>query len=105
MEIDREVLLRILEAFVDASEISRRELMLHQMLFAAACKIKGLTDEEIEKAVDRGRVALTEQIQAASQADYQSLREILPRLVELLVSDQDAALRLLKEWTPKGLAN
>lgn len=105
MKIDREILITLLEAFVTASEHSRRELMLYQMLFAAACKTKGLTEEEAQKAVDRGRTATAEKIKTACQADYQSLLEKLPQIVDLLASDQDAALRLLKEWTPKGPPN
>jgi hypothetical protein len=105
MEIDRQTLIKVLEAFVDASEVLQRELMLHQMLFSAACKTKGLTEEETQKAVDRGRIASTERIKASCQANYQSLLAKLPQLVDLLASDQDAALRFLKEWTPKDPPN
>jgi hypothetical protein len=102
MEIDRDALIKLLGAFVDASEVLQRELMLRQMLFAAACKTKGLDEKQIEDAVDRARVAMAEKINAACQADYQNLLEKLPQIIDLLASDQDAALRFLKEWTPKG---
>ena len=105
MEIDRQTLIKLLGAFVDTSEVLQRELMLYQMLFAALCKARGLTEEETQKAADRGRLASAEKIAAACQSDHQRLLEKLPLIVDLLASDQNKALRFLREWTPKGLAN
>jgi len=105
MEINRETLIELLKAFVDASEILQRELMLYNNLFTAACQTKGLDEKQIQDAVNRARVAMAEKIKAASQTNYQSLLEKLPQIVDLLASDQDAALQLLKEWNPKGLPN
>ncbi len=105
MEIDRQTLIKLLEAFVDVSEVLQRELMLYQMLFSAACKAKGLNEEETQKAADRVRSTNAARIREASQESYQSLLAKLPRIVDLLALDQDAALRLLKEWKPTGLPN
>jgi hypothetical protein len=105
MEIDRETLIKLLEAFADASEVLHRELMLYQLLFTAACKAKGLTEGEIQKAVNRVRMESTETINEVSRATHQGLLAKLPQLVDLLASDQDAALRFLEEWDSRGLPN
>jgi hypothetical protein len=105
VQIDRESLIKLLEAFADVSEVLQRELMLYQMLFSAACKAKGLNEGETQKAADRVRSTNAARIKEASQESYQSLLAKIPRIVDLLASDQDAALRLLNEWTPKGPPN
>jgi hypothetical protein len=105
MEIDKQSLIKLLEAFADSSEVLQRELMLYQMLFASACKVRGLTEEEAKKAVDIGRAEASERIKKACQSEHQALLAKLPQLVDLLVSNQDVALRFLKEWTPKGPPN
>lgn len=105
MEIDRQNLIKLLEAFVDVSEFFQRELLLYEMLFSAACKAKGLDEKQTQDAVTRGRSASARRIKEVCQAGYQSLLAKLPQIVDLLASDQDAALRLLKEWTPKGPLN
>ena len=105
MEIDKSNLIKLLEAFVDTSEVLQRELMLYQTLFAAACQTSGLDEAETKKAVERGREAMTPKINSASREQYLSLLAKLPQIVELLESNQGAALRLLKEWTPKGPTN
>ena len=102
MQVEREVLIKLLGAFADAMEVVHRELALYQMLFTAACKAKGLTDEETKQAADRGRIAVAEKIDEACTKDYRTLLDKLPQIVDLLDSDQDAALRYLKEWNPKG---
>lgn len=105
VQIDREKLVKLLEAFVDTSELLQRELMLYQTLFTASCTAKGLKEEQIQATIDTGRKAMSEKISEACRANYQDIVAKLPRLVELLSSDQDAALRFLKEWKPKGLPN
>jgi hypothetical protein len=105
LQIDREKLVKLLEAFVDTSELLQHEVMLYQMLFSAACKAKGLGDAQIQKTVDAGRASLSPKIAEACRENYRSLLEKLPQIVDLLASDQDAALRFLKEWKPKGLPN
>jgi hypothetical protein len=105
MEIDRQTLLRLLEAFADTSEVLQRELMLYQSLLSGACKVKGLSEAGIEEVVKIGRERLYPAIAEASREAHQSLLEKLPQIVDLLEADQGGALRLLKEWNPKGLPN
>jgi hypothetical protein len=105
MEVDRGVLIKLLEAFADTSEVLHRELMLHQMLFTAACHAKGLNKGEIENAIHLARQRSMERINAACRPDHQSLLEKLPQIVDLLASHQDEALRVLKEFVPKGKPN
>jgi uncharacterized protein YoaH (UPF0181 family) len=100
MEIDRGTLIKLLEAFVDTSELLQRELMLYQTLFAAACKTAELSETETQNAVERGREAMAQKI-----SEYQALLAKLPQVVDLLDSNRDEAFRLLKEWTPKGRRN
>ena len=87
---------------MDTSEVLQRELMLYQTLFGAACKTAGLDEIETQKALARGRETMAPKINAASREAHQVLVAKLPQLVDLLASDQGAALRFLKEWTPKG---
>ena len=105
MEIDRQALIKLLEAFVDVSEVFQRRGMLYQNLFSAACKANGLNDEEIQKVFDAGRKEVSPKIDEECRSDYLSLLAKLPQIVDLLDSNQDEAFRLLKEWTPKGLPN
>ncbi len=105
MEIDKHILIKLLEAFADTSEVLQRELMLYQTLFAAACKTAKLNEAETQKAVERGREVMAPKINAACREGHQGLLAKLPQIVELLDSDRDEAFRLLKEWTPKGLPN
>jgi hypothetical protein len=105
MEVDRDVLIKLLEAFADTSEVLHRELMLHQMLFKAACQDKGWNEGEIENALNLARQRSMERISAACRPNHQSLLEKLPRIVDLLASHQDEALRVLKEFVPKGKPN
>jgi hypothetical protein len=105
MEINRNALLSLLEAFVDASEVLQRELMLYQLLFAAASRTKGLDERETVNAVERARLETMERIKTSSQVSYQDLRAKLPQLVDLLASHQYEALKFLKEWIPKGPVN
>jgi hypothetical protein len=105
MEIDKQILVKVLEAFADTSERLQHELMLYQSLFAAACKTAGLNESETRKAVERGREAMYDKIKLACQEAHQDLLGKLPQIVELLDSNRDEAFRLLKEWTPKGPPN
>ena len=105
MEIDRETLIKLLEAFVDTSAVLQRELMLYQQLFTAACQATGLTEDEIQTAVARGRMESSEKLNDISQTIHQSLVAKLPQLVDLLASDHDAALQFLGEWAPEGRPN
>jgi hypothetical protein len=105
MNIDRHTLIKLLEAFVDTSEVLQRELMLYQTLFAAACKAKGLDETQTQKAVTRAREEMAPKISAESREQYLDLLAKLPQIVDMLDSDRDEAFRLLKEWTPKGPPN
>ncbi len=105
MELDKHVLIKLLEAFVDTSEVLQREVMLYQTLFAAACKTNGLNEAQTQKAVERGREAMTLKISSSCREQYLALLAKLPQIVELLDSNRDEAFRLLKEWTPKGPIN
>ena len=105
MEIDKQILIKVLEAFADTSEVLQHELMLYQSLFAAACKTAGLNDGETRKAVERGREATSPKIKLACREAHQDLLARLPQIVELLDSNRDEAFRLLREWTPKGPPN
>jgi hypothetical protein len=102
MEIDRQILINLLEAFVDVAEVRQREAMLYQMLFTSACKAKGLDENAAKQIVDRARIDLADRITKANQPDYLDLVAKLPQIVDILGSDQNAALRLLKEWKPVG---
>jgi len=105
MEIDRDALIKLLEAFVDTSEVLQRELMLYQGLFTAVCKAKGLDDNQTREAAERGREAMAAKISAVSREQYLALLAKLPQIVDILDSNQNEAFRLLKEWTPKGPPN
>ncbi len=105
MEIDRQALTKLLEAFADTAEVLQRELMLYQLLFYGACRTKGLTDEETQKLVERGRTQSIERIRAKCHPEHQDLLAKLPQIIDLLASDQDAASKLLREWIPKGRPN
>jgi hypothetical protein len=102
MEIDKQILIKVLEAFAETSETLQHELMLYQSLFATACKTAGLNEDETKKATERGRAAIYPKIKLACREAHQDLLAKLPQIVELLASRQDEALRVLKEWIPKG---
>lgn len=102
MEIDRETLIKFLEAFVDATEVLQRELTLYQLMFSAACTTQGLTDEEMQGVIERARHDSAVKIQTSTRVGFQALRAKVPHIIDLLASDQNKALQFLKEWTPKG---
>ncbi|MGA2100458.1 MAG: hypothetical protein ABSG34_05100 [Candidatus Sulfotelmatobacter sp.] len=102
MEVDRETLIKLLEAFVDASELLQRELMLYQILFQAACKTSALGEDGMKELVDRGRKASAQKIKESSQASYRDLLAKVPQIVDLLDTNRDEAMRILREWKPKG---
>lgn len=79
--------------------------MLYMSLFNSACKAKGLDQKQTQEAVELARKAIQEKIIKQSEPSHQSLLEKIPQIVDLLASDQDEALRVLKEWTPKGPPN
>lgn len=101
MEIDRDILINFLSDMVNTLENVQRELMLHQMLFAGACREKGLNEAQIALAVDSSRKVLSAKIAEGCQASYQTLLGTLPQLVDILGSDQEEALRLLQERLSK----
>jgi hypothetical protein len=105
MEIDRKTLIRVLEAFADTLEVFQREVFLSQSLFFMACKAKGMNDEQIDKVIESAREGLSPKIEKACRDSRQSLLEKLPRIVDLLASDQEAALQSLREWAPVELPN
>lgn len=70
VKFDRETL--ILEGFADTSEVLHRELMLYQLHFTAAGKDKRLTEDEIQKAVERGRMEGSETINEVSRATHRT---------------------------------
>jgi hypothetical protein len=65
MEIDKDVLIKLLESFVDTSEVLQREMVLYQMLFSSACKARGLSAAQAQKAVEQGRELLAPKIRDA----------------------------------------
>jgi hypothetical protein len=101
MEVDRNTLIKLLEAFVGASEDLQRELGFYQMLFATAWKEQGRSDESRHEAVDRARAVAEEKIRAHYEAGFRDLVAKLPQIVDMLAQDQDAALRFLKEHVSK----
>jgi hypothetical protein len=102
MQVDRQTLIKLLETFMTASEGLSRELEFYRGLFIASCKAKGLDDEQTQKIIDAAREKFSPMIDDAHRSSYLGLLERLPQLVDLLASDQDEALRFLKEWIPKG---
>jgi|ERR1700733_9589554 len=105
MEIDKEKLIKLLECFVDVSEVFQREALFYETLFRNACKTQKLSDAQADSLVSRAREASMAKIRAVCQSGYQDLLGKLPRIVDLLDSNQDEALRILKEWAPKGPVN
>jgi hypothetical protein len=105
MEIDKQKLISLLEAFLQTAQVFERELMLYQIMFQTACKTQHLTDQEIEHLVNQARKASADRIRAATESGLKDLLGKLPQIVDLLNSDRDAALRLLREWKPKGPPN
>src|SRR5262249_52299876 len=98
MQVDKQALTKLLEAFVDVVELFHRESMLYQMLFTADCKAKGLNEDEIHEAVEAGRNVSAEKIREASEPSYKDLLAKIPQIVDLLDSNPDEAFRLLKDW-------
>jgi hypothetical protein len=105
MEIDKDLLIKLLAAFVGTAETLQRELMLYQTLFTAACKTSGYDEAKTQAAVDLGREAMTPKISAACREHYLNLLAKLPQIVDMLGSNRDEAFRLLKEWIPEGPPN
>ena len=102
MAVNKQAVVKLLEAFALSLEVSLREQSLFHSLFIAACKAKGLTDGEVGFVIAEGRKRISPRIAEESQSSYRSLLEKLPQIVDLLESNQDEALRFLQEWTPKG---
>jgi hypothetical protein len=105
MEIDRSVLIKLLESFVDASEVFQREALFYETLLRNVCKTQKLSDSEIDSLVARARETSMAKIREVCQSGYQVLLGKVPQIVDLLDSNRDEAFRLLKEWTPKGSIN
>ena len=102
MEIDRPTIIKLLETFVDLSEVFQREALFYETLFRTACKTQKLSDSQTDALVARGREASMAKIREVCQPGYQGLLGKLPSIVDLLDSNRDEAFRMLKEWTPKG---
>lgn len=105
MQIDKNMLVKLLEAFADVSEVLQRELTLYVSLFNSACGAQGLDQKQTQEAIGLARKAIGEKIRKQNEQDYQNFLEKLPQIVDLLASDQDEAFRVLKEWIPKGPPN
>lgn len=105
MEIDKQKLISVLEAFVQTAHVFERELMLYQIMFKTACRTQHLTDKEIENLTSQARKASVDRIKAATEPAIKVLLEKLPQIVDLLDSNRDEALRVLQEWKPKGPPN
>lgn len=105
MEVERQTLTKLLEAFVEASEALQRELMVYQLIFEGMCKTQNLNEKERQRLLEGARQVTSAKIRELNSEKYHSLLASIPQIVDLLASDQDAALRLLKEWTPKGPPN
>jgi len=102
MEIDEQQLVKILEAFVDVSHAFECELALYQVIVVTLCQQRGLDPANI---VEVARANGMQVIQEKYKANYQDLLGKLPRIVELLNSNQDATLAMLRKWRPRGPIN
>jgi hypothetical protein len=105
MEIDKQKLIKLLETFADTTHSFERELALYRMIVQMLCQDKGLRPDAIQELVDKARVKIGPAIQQKYEASHQDLLGKLPRIVELLNSNQDDFLGLLHAWKPQGPVN
>jgi len=105
MELERENLIKIMEAMMDTSYVLEKEMNLYRDLFRACCAAKGLTPEEIERAAQYGRTARTAEAETLALESHRSHVAAIPRIVDLLGRDYAQVLALVKSISPKGLPN
>src|SRR5690349_10223351 len=105
MEIDKDTLTKVIEAILNSSQTFQRELLLYQLIFQTFCEREGLNDEMRQQIVDRARELSATRIAGVAEAAHKELLAKVPQIIELLDSNQDEALRLLKEWKPTGAPN
>jgi hypothetical protein len=102
MEVDRQTLIKLLEAFAEASEALQRELMVHQLIFEGMCRTQNLNAEQRSRLLEGARTVTAQKIAELSSERYESILPKLPQIVDLLDTNRDEALRVLREWKPKG---
>lgn len=96
MEVDREVLTKLLEALIEASAYWQREATLYQLLFSGACQMRGLTEEQAQNAAERARTEKYPQIEEASRSELAELLAKLPQVLEILAREREFAAILAK---------
>jgi hypothetical protein len=106
MEIDRDKLIKFLEAFADTNYAFERELIIYQLAFLTYCKTKGVEPAEAEELVNQARNIASPKIDELTLKDHRSLLEKLPQIVDLLASNRgEDPTTFLREWKPKGPPN
>lgn len=105
MEIDRQQLIKIIEAFADTTHIFECELVLYQMIVQLLWREKGFPSDMVQELVDKSRAKMGPEIRKKYQASHQSLLDKIPKLVDLLGSNQGEFLELLRNWKPQGPIN
>jgi hypothetical protein len=105
MEIDKQQLIKLIEAFADTTHIFQCELALYQMIVQLLWREKGFPPDMVQDLVDKSRAKMWPEIHKKYQASHQSLLDKIPKLVDLLNSNQDEFLKFLREWKPQGPVN
>jgi hypothetical protein len=104
MEIDREQLIRIIEAILETTYEIECELAMYQLIAAAMFQERNLAPEQVRELLDKTRLTTWPKIMAEHQPGHKALLEKVPKLVDRLQSSQEF-LRLLREWRPQGPIN
>src|SRR5271170_3451049 len=89
MEIDRQNLIKLLEAFVETTHAFELELMFYQITYLTYCKTKGLELTQAQELVSQTRKLASQKVKEMTEGDYRSLLGKLPQIVDLLGSNQD----------------
>lgn len=105
MEIDRQRLIKLIEAFADTTHIFECELALYQVIVQTFCQQHHLDSQQRQELVDRARAKVGPEIKVKYRASHQDLLGKIPQIVDLLNSNQDEALAILKAWKPQGPVN
>ena len=105
MEIDRERLIRIIQAILETTHHVECELAASQLIVAAMFQGRGLSPEQVREIVEAMRAKTWPKIIADREPSHKVLLEKVPKLVDMLQSSQDEFLKLLREWNPQGPVN
>jgi hypothetical protein len=105
MEINRDKLIKIIEAMLDTAHVFECELVLYQVIVRMLCREHGVGPERMQEIVDKIRASIESEIKTKYGVSHRDLLAKVPKLVDLLNSNQDEFARILKEWTPKGPPN